>query len=79
MTEVGGTAAYYLDRRPSEEEKNKQWARNSALILNKVIELNPIELQNSITLSIKNSKRFNTENVLNQIETIYKEISKNSN
>jgi glycosyltransferase involved in cell wall biosynthesis len=79
MTEVGGTAAYYLDRRPSEEVNSIQWAKNSALILNKVIELNPIELQNSITLSIKNSKRFNTENVLNQIETIYKEISKNSN
>jgi glycosyltransferase involved in cell wall biosynthesis len=79
MTEVGGTAAYFLNRRPSEEVNSKQWAKNSALILNKVIKLNPIELQNSITLSIKNSKRFNTENVLNQIETIYKEISKNSN
>ena len=79
MTEVGETAAFYVDRRPAEEINSKQWAKNSALILNKVIELNPIELQKRIILSIQNSLRFNTENVLNQIEAIYKEISKNSN
>jgi glycosyltransferase involved in cell wall biosynthesis len=79
MTEVGGTAAFYVERRPSEEVNSTQWAKKSASILNKVTELTPVELQNSITLSIKNSMRFNTENVLNQIENVYTELLKKSN
>ncbi len=79
MTEVGGKAAFYINKRPSEGSGCNDWAQKSALMLKKVIEFNSIELKNNIDLSTENASRFNTENALNQIETIYKEISNSSN
>ncbi|SHG41241.1 Glycosyltransferase involved in cell wall bisynthesis [Flavobacterium micromati] len=79
MTEVGGKAAFYIDRRPSEEIYCKKWAQNSASKLNKIVELNSFEFQSTINLGIKNTERFSNDKVINKIENFYKAILNNSN
>ncbi|WP_366182405.1 glycosyltransferase family 1 protein [Flavobacterium ovatum] len=77
MTEVGGQAAYYIDKRPLDTKEVEEWAKRSALILNNVIRLNNKERQQCIDFGIENSKRFETEKALDQIESIYKKITEN--
>jgi glycosyltransferase involved in cell wall biosynthesis len=75
MNEVGGTAAFYIDKKPNDPMFLKQWKQESASILEKVVSLNSIQRAEVIELSLNQSQKFTAEYSLNAIEVIYKEIS----
>lgn len=75
MDEVGGSAAFYIDKRPSENMFLKKWKDDSVVMLEKVISLNETKRAVMIENSLKQSQKFTTEFSLNAIEVIYKEIN----
>jgi glycosyltransferase involved in cell wall biosynthesis len=75
MDEVGGSAAFYIDKRPSEDMFLKKWKDDSVVMLEKVISLNETKRAVMIENSLKQSQKFTTEFSLNAIEVIYKEIT----
>lgn len=75
MNEVGGTAAFYIDKRPNSEIFLKKWKDASASILEKVTSLNLIQRAEVIEMSLNQSQKFTAEYSLNAIEVVYKEIS----
>ncbi|MDO6519617.1 glycosyltransferase [Zobellia uliginosa] len=73
MNEVGGDAAIYIDRCPSNEAMNS-WATESAKVLEQTLQI-PKEDRNILTLKgQENVSRFNGNMILDQIEEIYKRI-----
>lgn len=75
MTEVGGNAAFYIPSMQFGTDR-KEWANASAEVLQKVLSLSPSERAVAITAGFENCKRFNLEEALNRIETIYKKLIK---
>jgi glycosyltransferase involved in cell wall biosynthesis len=75
MNEVGGSAAYYIDKRPMDKEHWQQWKEDGAKMLQKVVTLNPLQQTLAIERSLSQSQKFTMEYSLNAIEVIYKEIS----
>lgn len=72
MTEVGGNAAYYISRMPT--GNIEAWAKKESLVLEQALNLSNFEKEERIKRGLENSARFNSENALNKIEAIYKEI-----
>ena len=73
MNEVGAKSCFYLP--PYENENGAaQWARKCAAILQETVELSTEDREKLIISGIENAKRFNTENSLWNIETIYKNV-----
>lgn len=75
MTEVGGHAALYIDRRPQQTLALRFWAHNSAAVLNHILSAPNAYLQQITRNGLENVKRFNLDQSLNSIEKIYLEIS----
>lgn len=75
MNEVGGKAAFYIDKKPNAAMFLKKWKEESAGIVEKVISLNSIQRAEAIELSLNQSQNFTAEYSLNAIEAIYKEIN----
>ncbi|WP_289661616.1 glycosyltransferase [Flavobacterium panacagri] len=75
MNEVGGSAAFYIDKKPSDSKSQEKWKEDSVKILDKLISLDEVKSKELIEKSIQQSKKFTTENSLNAIESIYKEIN----
>ncbi|MBC7846291.1 MAG: glycosyltransferase [Flavobacterium sp.] len=74
MNEVGGKAAYYIDKKPKDAAHWQQWKEDAANVLEKVISLDTLQLTKAIEKSFKQSQKFTTEYSLNTIEAMYKEI-----
>jgi len=74
MTEVGGSAAYYIDAMPTEKAKQAQWATVAAQTIVEVVTLTTAERDARVQQSIKNAQRFNTEKAIAHIEDIYKKV-----
>jgi glycosyltransferase involved in cell wall biosynthesis len=74
MTEVAGSAAYFIRRKPSEESQVNEWIKESAEVLAEVMNLSLEVKNNLVQAGLENSRRFNTDNALNKIEIIYKSI-----
>ncbi len=75
MTEVGGQAAWYLDRRQClSESEDEAWAKRGAHMLKKISYLCNEERSQLVSRSIANSSRFKTEVALDRIENIYRSI-----
>jgi len=73
MNEVGGKSCSYLP--PYENENGAvKWAIKCAAILNETIELSSEDRAKLITSGIENAKRFNTENSMWTIESIYSKV-----
>jgi len=72
MNEVGADACFYIPRLVANESLS--WQKNAAQVLNSVVELSEIDRQAIIKKGIENSKRFNTQKNLNNIELVYKQI-----
>jgi glycosyltransferase involved in cell wall biosynthesis len=72
MTEVGGTAAYYIPRRPTTAAE--AWATAGAHVIQQVVDLSPAERQAAVAAGQANARRFESEAALDQIEAIYKTI-----
>ena len=78
MTEVGGEAAYYINRRPTDENQVEQWVNESATVLKELVCLPNDGREKLINLSIENAQRFEKGTALDQIETAYKKIIENN-
>lgn len=75
MNEVGGVAAYYLDKKPTETAHWQQWKEDGAKIVEKVLTLNTFQRNEAIEKSFVQSQKFTAEYSLNAIEAIYKKIN----
>lgn len=75
MNEIGGNAAFYIDKRRDDEKHLNKWKEDSAKILDKLISLDACKSKELIEKSIKQAQNFRTEDSLNAIEFIYKEIN----
>jgi len=74
MTEVGGDAAVYISTRPISNSEDEAWAMKAAKILNQVINLPDSDRLEMLAKGYDNSKRFNRDNAMNQLEKIFFEI-----
>lgn len=74
MTEVGGDAAFYISRRPDAACNLNKWAREAAIVVEKVTTMSIEERQKCIKSGIANARRFETTKALDKIEAIYKAI-----
>jgi glycosyltransferase involved in cell wall biosynthesis len=79
MTEVAGDAGFLISRRPPDENKAQAWAAEGAALVEKILAFGPGERKQVVDRGIKNAKRFDTEETLNQIEKIYQQIVSNGN
>lgn len=75
MSEVGGDAAYYIKKAPLDVDANKQWAKESAQVLETLIQLEPSEREKLIKRGQINSERFDTDRSLDAIEAIYQQVT----
>jgi glycosyltransferase involved in cell wall biosynthesis len=73
MTEVGGTAAFYIPRKANQSD-NESWAGLAAKKIEEVLSLTAERREQVIEAGQKNAKRFDATKALNQIEKIYKEL-----
>lgn len=76
MTEVGGTAAFYIPRRPTNAVG--EWATAGAQVIQQIVALSPSQRQAAVEAGQANARRFESEAALDQIEAIYKTIVPNS-
>lgn len=73
MTEVGGTAAYYIPRRPS-PALALAWAAAGAEVLEQVVTLSPAQRTAAVAAGLVNASRFEASATLDQVEAIYQHI-----
>lgn len=76
MTEVGKESCFYIPRRPENIQLQAYWAKESALILDEVVNLSESERKKIVASGIENAKRFNTGISIENIESVYKRILK---
>ncbi|HSN48389.1 MAG TPA: glycosyltransferase, partial [Flavobacterium sp.] len=74
MNEIGGKAAFYIDKKPAGAAHLEKWKREGANILEKVLSLNTFQRTAAIEISFDQSQKFTSEYSLNAIEASYKEI-----
>jgi len=73
MTEVGGTASFYVPRKQY-HENIYDWAIQAASKINEILNLTLYEREEAVAAGVVNARRFDTEKSLNAIEDIYKRI-----
>ena len=76
MNEIGGTAAFYIDKKPSDVSNLEKWKEDGATILEKVLSLNTFQRKTAVEKSLEQAQKFTSEYSLNSIEAIYKESRK---
>lgn len=74
MNEVGGSASFYIEKRPTERAQLKQWKECASGVLDKVMTLNRIERKQVVQQSAIQAQKFDTAKALDAIEGCYKEI-----
>lgn len=75
MNEIGGAAAFYIDKRPSDCKSQGKWKEDAAKIVEKLISLDEEKSKEIIEKSLKQSQKFTSEYSLNAIEVVYKKIN----
>lgn len=75
MNEVGGMAAFYIHKKPTDTAHWQLWKENGALMVEKVLTLNSFQQNEANERSFSQSQKFTAENSINAIEAIYKEIN----
>ena len=73
MTEVGGTAAFYISRRPAMLE-GKAWATASAQVIQQVVAHGPAERAATKAAGLANADRFGATAALDQLAAMYQHI-----
>ena len=76
MTEVGGTAAKYISRMPSDPSLEESWANSSAGAVADILSLTPEQYNIVVKNGLDNVTRFNEERALDNIENIYTQASR---
>lgn len=76
MTEVGGDAAFYIDRR---NEKNlKSWVQKGAKVIEEVLNLSPYEINSLKKISSQNIIKFQANSIMDITEEFYKKTLDNN-
>jgi glycosyltransferase involved in cell wall biosynthesis len=73
MTEVGGTAAFYINRKIY-NGNDEEWAKMAALKIEEVLSLSNNERIQAIEAGITNANRFDVNKAIDEIEKIYYEL-----
>ena len=74
MTEVAGSCAFFIPRKPTNKEQAGEWAAEAAKVVKKVLQLTSKDRQEIIQKGRINIERFSSDNALNRIEKIYQDI-----
>ncbi|MEJ8800531.1 glycosyltransferase [Pontibacter sp. H249] len=74
MTEVAGTAGFYIPRMPATNECIEEWTKDASHVLEHVVLLRKHEREEVVKRGLENAARFNTEQSLRKIEYIYQHI-----
>ena len=74
MTEVGNGVAFYIDKSLLSESGYKNWAKEGARVVDKIVSLTNEERENIIIKGFQNCKRFDTSVTIDKIEEIYKKV-----
>ncbi len=72
MNEVGADAAFYIPRRPANDDSD--WMRHGADRLQSILDLPGTDRELVVRNGLRNAERFRPEDALNRIERIYQEI-----
>ncbi|MDT0646269.1 glycosyltransferase [Zunongwangia sp. F260] len=72
MTEVGGDAAFYIERKKDHDDGSCY--EQAAGVLNKVLTLSPEAYQEIIGAGLRNAERFRSKIALDEIEQIYTRV-----
>lgn len=75
MNEVGGEAAFYIDKKPTDLKYLQQWKQEGAKIIDKVLKLDNLQKAESTKKSLDQVQKFAMEYSLDAIEVIYKQIN----
>jgi len=75
MTEVAGDAAFLIDRRPRDGENVEKWAIDSAEVVDRVFKLPDADKKVWVNRGLENTRRFDMQDKLDEIESIYKKIT----
>ncbi|GHB62989.1 glycosyltransferase family 4 protein [Persicitalea jodogahamensis] len=75
MTEVAGDAAFYINRRPFEDDKLSDWTLQGAHVIDRLLSLNQSQRKFLIASGLENAKRFECESSLDKIENIYRSVT----
>jgi glycosyltransferase involved in cell wall biosynthesis len=73
MNEVGGAAAFYVDKKPTAADCIL-WKTNSAILLEDVVSLSALQRKETIEKSLRQSHKFSSKDALDAIEACYKKI-----
>lgn len=79
MTEVGGTAAFYIPLKPAGATKVEGWAVNAARLVDAIVQMPAWEREEIKLSGLKNAARFNSDSVMEKIETVYKQVLEKHN
>ncbi|OGX90232.1 glycosyltransferase [Hymenobacter coccineus] len=75
MTEVAGNAGFLVPRRPYQPAASvEKWAVETAVTLEKIIQMSDNERDIAISAGLTNALRFDIDDALNQIESIYTKV-----
>jgi glycosyltransferase involved in cell wall biosynthesis len=74
MTEVAGTAAFLIDRRPADPSLVQEWAQKAAEVVSVATTMELQIREAYIRKGIINAKHFCIDGVIDQIDRIYYEI-----
>jgi glycosyltransferase involved in cell wall biosynthesis len=72
MSEVAGNAGFLIPCKPL--EKSNKWAVEAAKTVESIVSMNNSERELIIQKGLENANRFDSQNMLNQIEAIYKKL-----
>lgn len=75
MTEVGGNAAFYIERKSAKIDQVVNWTKSSAIVVQMVISLTNEARSEAVRESRRNAARFNLDKCLDEIEAIYMNLS----
>ena len=74
MTEVGGDAAFYIEKFPANQSDGLRWGLQGAELIDKITRLSIEEREKVIESGIENCLKFDATNALDKIEKIYRRI-----
>ncbi|MDB5018002.1 MAG: mannosyltransferase, partial [Mucilaginibacter sp.] len=74
MSEVAGEAGFLIPKMPYEKTGIGQWARDAAIVINKILNFSNEEREEIIQYGLENVKRFDLEKSIDGIEEIYRKI-----
>ena len=74
MTEVGGSAAFYIPRRPATPAGGTAWAAAGAQVIQRVVAHGPAERAATTAAGLANAGRFGAAAALDQLEVLYQAV-----